>query len=152
NMQAMVAAREISQRQAIGFDIEYTAQLAGEEQRRLETALDGDAETLVDKMQLYQELADLSLRYTARLADDQRKWAEAGRREADRFAQPFREAFDEIGTGLRAAAAGLLAGTETARTASVQVMRAVEGGVVGMITGAISKAGAGPLADLLGIN
>jgi hypothetical protein len=92
NMQAMVAAREISQRQAIGFDIEYTAQLAGEEQRRLETALDADAATLADKMLLYQELADLSLRYTTQLADDQRKLAEAGRARRiglpSRFARP----------------------------------------------------------------
>ena len=71
-------------------------------------------------------------------------------RAAARLSRPFRQAFDEIGGGIRSALAGLLSGTETARRAEAQLVRSLAGAGVGIVEGALSKAAAPPLAGLLG--
>src|SRR3954451_12094741 len=53
DMQAMVAQRQISLRQAIGFDIEYTAQRSAEERARLEEVLAADAGTVAERSAAY---------------------------------------------------------------------------------------------------
>jgi len=149
-LQELVSARQLSLQQALGFDIDYTAQLAAQERARIEAALANDAATLADKAALYEQLDALGDRYATAIARDQAKIAEAARRTADRIAQPFRQAFDEIGAGLRSALAGLLSGGETARQAQSQLLRSLASGGVGLVEGALSKAAAGPLAQLLG--
>ena len=103
DMQRMVAERALSLRQAIGFDIEYAAQRSEQERVHFDRVLAGDAATLAEKSESYGELVELSGRYEAQLAQDQRRFAEAARREADRMAQPYRQAFDAIGAGWRSA-------------------------------------------------
>jgi hypothetical protein len=149
-MQQMVAARALSLQQALGFDIEYTARHSAEERARLEDVLAGDAATLADKAQSYRQLIELSQRYSTELARDQTRIADAARREADRVALPYRQAFDEIGAGWRAAVSGLIEGSETFGSAALQTVRAVERGILGMIETTMSKFAAGPLASLLG--
>jgi hypothetical protein len=146
----MVAARALSLQQALGFDIEYTARHSAEERARLEDVLAGDAATLADKAQSYRQLIELSQRYSTELARDQTRIADAARREADRVALPYRQAFDEIGAGWRAAVSGLIEGSETFGSAALQAVRAVERGILGMIETTVSKFAAGPLASLLG--
>ena len=149
-LQELVSARQLSLQQAIGFDIDYTAQLAAQERARIEAALASDAATLADKAALYEQLDALGDRYATAVARDQAKIAEAARRTADRIAQPFRQAFDEIGAGLRSALAGLLSGSETARQAQSRLLRSVASGGISLAEGALSKAAAGSLAQLLG--
>jgi hypothetical protein len=149
-MQQMVAARALSLQQALGFDIEYTARHSAEERARLEDVLAGDAATLAEKAQSYRQLIELSQRYSAELARDQTRIADAARREADRIALPYRQAFDEIGVGWRSAVSGLVEGSETFGSAALQAVRAVERGILGMIETTVSKFAAGPLASLLG--
>jgi hypothetical protein len=98
-MQELVAARALSLRQALGFDIAYTAARHDEELARLDDVLASDATALAEKAQTYRELIELSTRYGVEIARDQARLAEAARREADRVAQPYRQAFDEIGAG-----------------------------------------------------
>src|SRR5438445_800056 len=76
--------------------------------------------------------------------------AGAARREADRIALPYRQAFDEIGAGWRAAVTGLIEGSESFGSAALAAVRSVERGVIGMIETTASKMAAGPLASLLG--
>jgi hypothetical protein len=149
-MQQMVAARALSLRQALGFDIEYTARHSAEERARLEDVLAGDAATLAEKAQSYRQLIELSQRYSADLARDQTRIADAARREADRIALPYRQAFDEIGAGWRSAVSGLIEGSETFGSAALAAVRSVERGILGMIETTVSKFAAGPLASLLG--
>jgi hypothetical protein len=149
-MQQMVAARALSLQQALGFDIEYTARHSAEERARLEEVLAGDAATLADKAQSYRQLIELSQRYSTELARDQTRIADAARREADRVALPYRQAFDEIGTGWRVAVSGLIEGSESFGSAALQAVRAVERGILAMIETTVSKFAAGPLASLLG--
>lgn len=150
NLQRMVAEHAISLRQAIGYDIEYAAQRSAQERERLTEALSSDAATLADRSSSYAELVALSGRYAAQLAQDQRRIAEAARREADRIALPYRQAFDDIGAGWRAAVTGLVEGTLTFRGAALQVAQSVERGFIGMLQTTASRAAAGPLAGLLG--
>jgi hypothetical protein len=150
DMQRMVAERAISLQQALGFDIEYTAQRNEQERARLEGALANDAATLAEKSESYNELVELSARYQAQLAQDQRRLAEATRREADKMARPYVQAFDQIGAGWRSAVTGLVEGTLSFRTAALEVARSVERGFISMAQTTLSRAAAGPLASLLG--
>jgi hypothetical protein len=149
-MQELVAARALSLRQALGFDIEYTARQSDEERARLEQVLANDAASLADKAQTFRQLIDLSNRYSVEVARDQARLAEAARHEADRLAQPYRQAFDEIGAGWRTAVKGLVEGTASFGVAATEILRSVERGIVDMLGATVSKLAAGPLAGLLG--
>src|SRR5712691_9678318 len=151
DMQRMVAERAISLRQALGFDIEYAAQRSEVERAGLERTLASDAASLVEKSLAFGQLVELSARYSAQLAQDQSRLAEAARREADRFAQPYRHAFDEIGAGWRSAVIGLVEGTLNFQSAALRVAQSVERGFIGMVQTTLSRAAAGPLASLLGL-
>ena len=121
-MQQMVAARALSLRQALGFDIEYTARHSAEERARLEDILASDAATLAEKAQSYRQLIELSQRYSAEFARDQARIADAARREADRIALPYRQAFDEIGAGWRRNVIGALRAGNPHRYAPVPLV------------------------------
>ena len=151
DMQRMVAERSISLRQALGFDIEYAAQHSELERVNLEKTLASDAESLANKSSAYAQLVELSGRYSAQLAQDQTRVAAAARREADRFAQPYRQAFDEIGAGWRSAVTGLVEGTLNFQSAALRVAQSVERGFISMAQTTLSRAAAGPLASLLGL-
>jgi hypothetical protein len=150
DLRRMVAEHQISLRQAIGFEIDYTAQRSAEERSRLTNALASDAAGIGDKASAYAELVGLSERYAAQVAQDQRRMAEAARREADRIALPYRQAFDEIGEGWRYATTGLVEGTLSFRGAALEVAQSVERGFIRMLQTTASRAAAGPLASLLG--
>jgi len=151
DMQRMVAERAISLRQAFGFDVEYTAQRGAEERAHLEATVASDAATLAEKSESYGELVELSARYHAQLAQDQRRIAEAARREADRIAFPYRQAFAAIGADWRSIVIGLVEGTLSFREAALGVAQSVERGFIAMAQTTLSRAAAGPLSSLLGL-
>src|SRR5258707_3928653 len=105
-MQELVAAHALSLRQALGFDIEYTAGHSAEQRARLEDVLAGDAATLAEKAQTYRELIELSTRYGSEIARDQARLAEAARRDVDPIEQPSCPAFAAIASGCRAPVKG----------------------------------------------
>ena len=150
DLRRMVAEHEISLREAIGLEIDYTARRSSEERARLTNALASDSNGLAGKASAYAELVGLSERYAAEVAQDQRRMAEAARREADRIALPYRQAFDEIGDGWRHAMTGLVEGTLSFRGAALEVAQSVERGFIRMLQTTASRAAAGPLASLLG--
>ena len=149
-MHELVASRALSLRQALGFDLEYTARQSEEERTRLEQVLANDAAGLADKTETFRRLVDLSSRSSVEIARDQARLAEAARHEADRLALPCRQAFDEIGAGWRNAVRGLIEGTQSFGSAATEILRSVERGIVDMLSATLSKFGAGPLAGLLG--
>ena len=152
DMQRLVAERAISLRQALGFDIEYAAQRSELERVNLEKTLASDTESLAKKSQAYAQLVELSGRYSAQLEHDQTRAAEVARREAERFAQAYRQAFDEIGAGWRSAVTGLVEGTLNFQTAALRVAQSVERGFIGLAQTTLSRAAAGPVASLLGLS
>src|SRR4029079_12335841 len=96
------------------------------------------------------EPVEWSSRYSAQLAQDQRRISEVARREADRIALPYRQAFDDIGAGWGAALSGLGEGTLTFQGAARRVAQSVERGFIGIAQTTLSRVAAGPLASLLG--
>jgi hypothetical protein len=150
DLQRMVAEHALSLQQALGFDIEYTARRSAEERSRLAATLGSDATGLAERAATYAELVELSARYAAQLAQDQRRIAETARREADRIALPYRQAFDDIGAGWRSAVTGLVEGTLSFQSAALRVAQSVERGFIGIAQTTLSRAAAGPLASLLG--
>ena len=151
NMRELVDARRLSLSQALGFDLDYSAQLQSQERARLEAIMQNEADAVGDRLSAFRQLHEAGSRYAVEAADDQRRLADAARREADRFAQPFRQAFDEIGAGFRSTVTGLIEGTLTWRGAALQAAQSVERAFVGMVESAASKAAAGPLGSLLGV-
>jgi hypothetical protein len=150
SMQRMVAEHAISRSQALNFDIEYNAQRSEIERVSLEKTLASDTESLSEKSLTYDRLVQLSGRYSAELARDEARIAEAAGRAADRFTRPYRLAFDEIGAGWRSAVIGLVEGTLNFQTAALRVAQSVERGFIAMAETTLSRAAAGPLAALLG--
>ncbi len=151
DMQSMVAERAISLRQALALDAEYNAQRSDLERYGREKLLAGEALSLGEKSKTYAELVAMSARYSEQLAQDQTRIAAAARREADRLAQPYRQAFDAIGAGWRSAVIGLVEGTMNFQTAALRVAQSVERGFIAMAQTTLSRAAAGPLASLLGL-
>jgi hypothetical protein len=151
SMQSMVAEHAISLSQALGFDVEYNAQRSELERAEIEQSLASDAQSLTEKSLTYDRLVQLSSNYSAQLAQDQTRIADAARKEADRFAQPYRQAFDEIGAGWRSAVTGLVEGTLNFQTAALRAAQSVERGFISMAQTTLSRAAAGPLASLLGL-
>src|SRR5215469_6645842 len=50
NMQILVDSNQLSLQQALGFDIDYTAQLFGQEQARLQAIRDNDQVAVADRL------------------------------------------------------------------------------------------------------
>lgn len=150
DLRRMAAEHAISLREAIGLESDYTAQRSDEERIRLTNALAGGSADLAEKASAYAELVVLSDRYTAEIAQDQRRMVEIARREADRIAFPYRRAFDGIGERWRYAMIGLVEGTLSFRSATLEVAQSVERGFIRVLQTAASRAAASPLASLLG--
>jgi hypothetical protein len=150
DLRRMAAEHELSLREAIGLETDYTARRSAEERARLTNALASDTTGFGDKASAYAELVGISERYTAELAQDQRRLAEVARREAERIAIPYRRAFNEIGEGWQYAVTGLIEGRLNFGEAALTIARSAERGFVRMLQTTVSRAAAGPLASLLG--
>ena len=143
NMREMVAEHAISLRQALGFDIEYTAQRNAEERARLEAVLASDAATLAEKSASYGELVELSARYSAQLAQDQMRVAEAAEKIAGKIAQSFKSAFDAIGGSLETAVTDLLLHKGTRQNIGKQLYQSLVGEGVNLVGSTLGKTAAG---------
>jgi hypothetical protein len=143
NMQEMVAAHAISLSQAIGFDIEYTAQRNAEERAQLEAVLASDAATLAEKSASYGALIELSARYSAQLAKDQMRAAEAAQKAAEKIAEPFKNAFDTIGRSMETSITDLLLHKGTAQNIGKQLYQSMVGQGVSVAGSVVSKTAGG---------
>ncbi|MGE3784743.1 MAG: hypothetical protein AB7H71_18620, partial [Alphaproteobacteria bacterium] len=150
DLRRMVAEREVSLREAIGLEIDYTTRRGTENRTQLANALASDAASLGDRASAYAELVGLSERYALAVAQDQQRMTEIARHEADRIALPYRRTFDRIGDGWRYAMTGLIDGTLSFGGAALGVAQSVERGFMHMLQTTASRVAAGPLASVLG--
>lgn len=97
NMQVMVDSRQISLQQALGFDIQYSAQAFEQEQDRLEAIRESDDASLADRQRATQMMQEADARYVERASEQYRQLADGARRQADRIAQSYQSAFTRIG-------------------------------------------------------
>ncbi len=150
NMQQMVAQHAISLDQALGLDIEYTAQRSAQDRARLEAVLASDAATLSEKSASYGELVDLSARYSAQLAQDQTRIAEAAQKSAEKIAEPYEKAFDTIGSSFERAVTDLLLHKGTTQNIGRQLYQSIVGQGVSLAGSTLSKVAGGVLGGKAG--
>jgi hypothetical protein len=150
NMQQMVAQHAISLDQALGLEIEYTAQRSAQDRARLEDVLSSDAATLSEKSASYAELVDLSARYSVQLAQDQTRIAVAAQRAAEKIAEPYKKAFDAIGDSFETAVTDLLLHKGTTQNIGKHLYQSIVGQGVDLAGSTLSKAAGGLLGGKAG--
>lgn len=151
DMAKLVAEHKLSKDQALGFDIQYTAQLHSEERQRLEDLMANDRLTVADKTKVYQQLLELDARYTQQVEADAAHIAQVTQQAAQRQAQGFVRAFDEIGNSFSSTIAGLIEGTTSWQRAMQNLFGALLKAFIDMVMQMLSTWLASGLASLLGI-
>jgi hypothetical protein len=101
SMQVMVDQKQLTLRQALGFDIEYTAQLHDQEAQRLAAVFDSDQATGEERRRALTQLTELDARYAAQSSADFRRAADEARAQAERVARSYEEAFDRVGSSVQ---------------------------------------------------
>src|SRR5581483_8325873 len=125
-MQTMVDIKQISTQQALGLDIQYTAQLYEQLSDRLEAIVRTDGASLEEKQGVMAALMQLEAQYGETAAADQQKLADAARREADRIGRAYEQAFDRLGSGVQRTFNEMLTGQTTWAKGSARLMQEVE--------------------------
>lgn len=118
NMKKMVAAKQITLKQAAGFELQYTAQLMGEEKKRLETIMADDRATADDKQRAYDRLLQLD-------ADYARKSVETLKDAADKVNKSWQEALKPIEDQFATFATDIITRTKSIAKAFDQMMRSI---------------------------
>lgn len=150
DMQILVDEKKITVQQALGFDIQYTAQLEAQERERLEAILSSDATTAADKLKTYQQLMQLDARYAAQVADDQKKIADDARAQADKMQRTYEQAFDQLGRSARSTFNQILTGQTTWQKGAVKLLQDFETFFLEEIETIAAKWAASGLANLAG--
>jgi hypothetical protein len=149
-MQTMVDIKQISTQQALGFDIQYTAQLYDQLSDRLEAIVRTDGASLEEKQGVMAALMQLEAQYGETAAADQQKLADAARREADRIGRAYEQAFDRLGSGVQRTFNEMLTGQTTWAKGSARLMQEVETFFLDQIETMAAKWAASGLAGLAG--
>lgn len=97
NMQSMVDSKQLTLRQALGFDIDYSSQVFEQEQERLQAIRDSDDFTLADHQRVAQMMQVADARYAEQASEQYRQLADESRRQADRVARSYEAAFSRVG-------------------------------------------------------
>ncbi len=95
NMRQMVKSKQITLRQALGFDEQYSAQLYAQERARLQQVLADDRLTVAEKQKVYDQLLQLDADYQAKKAElDERMAAQS----TQNWAQMLKPMADQMAT------------------------------------------------------
>jgi hypothetical protein len=162
SMQVMVAQKQLSLQQALGYDIEYTAQVTDQERQRLEAVFANDQAALKDRMAALQLMTELDARYAAQASAEYSRAAEAARAAADRITRSYEAAFDRIGGSVTRTFNDMLTGQTAWAKGVTQMIQEVEtffldeietmaarwaaSGLAGLAGGAVSTAVSGAQA------
>jgi hypothetical protein len=151
DMAKLVAEHKVTLDQALGFEIQYSAQLHGEERQRLEDMMADDRLTVADKTRVYQQLLELDARYTQQVEADTARITRAQQQAAQRQAQLFVRAFNEVGRSFDSTIAGLIEGTTSWQRAMQNLFGALLRAFIDMVMQMVSVWLASGLASMLGI-
>jgi hypothetical protein len=149
-MQMLVDMKDMTTQQALGFDIEYTAQLRDQEAQRLEAVISGDSSMVEEKMKALQDLQQLDVQYTAAVTDDQRRIADQARTQAQAVQRSYEAAFERLGTSAQRTFNDILTGQTTWAKGSVDLIRQVESFFLTEVENMAAKWAASGLASLAG--
>jgi len=125
-MQILVDLKEATTQQALGFDMEYTAQLRDQEAQRLEAVISSDSNLLEEKMAALTNLSELDAEYTGAVTADQRRLADEARTQAQAVQRSYEAAFDRLGSSVQRIFNDIVTHQTSWAKGSVALIREVE--------------------------
>ena len=149
-MQTLVDLKQVTTQQALGFDLEYTAQLRDQEAQRLQATISSDAAVLDDKIKAFAQLTQLDAEYTNRVIDDQRRMLDQSQRQAEAVARSYEAGFDRLGSSAQRTFNELLTHQTIWAKGSRQLMLQVETFFLGQVENMAARWAASGLASLAG--
>jgi hypothetical protein len=149
-MQMLVDMKEMTTQQALGFDIQYTAQLRDQEAQRLQAVMSSDATMVEEKTKALDDLAQLDMQYTATVTDDQRRIADQAKTQAQAVQRSYQAAFERVGSSVQRTFNDILTRQTTWAKGSIALTREVESFFLTEIENMAAKWAASGLASLAG--
>lgn len=128
NMELMVKEHKITTEQALGFDIQYTAQLFSQVRARYDAILSSENATRQQKEDAYNKILELDANYTKQVVADQEKIAAAADKTAKQISDSMSKAFSSIGSELEKVIEGALIGKKvTFQSFAASILKSVMG-------------------------
>jgi hypothetical protein len=149
-MQVLVDMKQVTTQQALGFDMEYTAQLRDQEAQRLQAVISSDSNMLEEKMSALTNLAGLDAEYTGAVTADQRRLADEARTQAQAVQRSYEAAFDRLGGSVQRTFNDIVTHQTTWAKGSMALIREVETFFLGGVENMAAKWAASGLASLAG--
>jgi hypothetical protein len=149
-MQVLVDSKQLSLQQALGFDIDYTAQLFAQEQARLQAIRDSDRASIADRLSAAALMRQVDERYMVQTSAEYRQLADASRSQADRVAASYERAFDRAGGAVQRSLNAMLTGQTSWAKGMTRLMQEVETFFLDEIESMAAKWAASGLANLAG--
>jgi hypothetical protein len=149
-MQILVDSKQLSLRQALGFDIDYTAQVFTQEEERLEAIRENDAASIEERRQAVAAMRQLEARYVAETSADYRRLADAARGQADQVARSYEQAFDRVGGSVQRTFNEILTRQTTWAKGMTRMVQEVETFFLEEVESMAAKWAASGLASLAG--
>jgi len=149
-MQVLVDSKQLSLQQALGYDIDYTAQIFTQEEERLDAVRENDQAAVEDRQAAVTAMQQLDARYVAQASEDYRRLADAARRQADQVARSYEQAFDRAGGSVERSFNQILTGQATWAKGMTRMVQEVETSFLEGIESMAAKWAASGLAGIAG--
>jgi hypothetical protein len=151
-MEEMVKSHQMTEQQALGFDIQYTAQLNTELMAQLDAIKRNANATTEIKQEVYDKELELSARNTEQITQDQEKIVAAADKTGSEIAKSLGKAFDNAGSSMEKAITDMLTGQAQRTPIGTQIFRSLTGDAV-HLAGSLASQGAAKLfAPMLGVS
>jgi hypothetical protein len=138
---AKVKAGDFSAQQGYGYDIQAVQAIQPGQLAALRTIAGTQGATSDQKTAIDDQMREIAASGREQLAELQKEAAEAGIAAAEKFAAPFRSAFDKLGGSLESGITGLLEHKTTLLKVREQLGDSLIGSGVNMVGTGLSKAG-----------
>ena len=149
-MQVLVDSKQLSLQQALGYDIDYTAQVFMQEEQRLDAVRENDQAAVADREAAITAMQQLEARYVAQASEDYRRLADAARSQADQVARSYEQAFDRVGGSVERSFNEILTGQTTWADGMTRMVQEVETSFLEGVESMAAKWAASGLADIAG--
>lgn len=149
-MQVFVDSKQLTLQQALGFDIDYTAQTLSQEAERFAAIRDNDQAAVEDRRAAIASLRQLEARYVAEVSDDYRRMADDARSQADHVARSYEQSFDRVGGSAQRSFNEILTGQTTWANGMKRMVKELETFFVEQVEAMAARWAASGLASLAG--
>jgi hypothetical protein len=150
SMQMLVDSKQLSLQQALGFDIDYSAQVLEQERERLAVIEESDQAATASRAAAMAAMHELDARYVAEASQDYRRLADAARSQGDQIARSYEQAFDRVGGSVTRTFNEILTRQTTWSKGMTRVVQEVESFFLEQVEAMAAKWAASGLGDLAG--